>query len=267
MYPANESLCATTIMSNEKPTIVLIPGAWHQPHHYSSLTSSLSALGFPIRSLKLPSVNAPDPAQATIEADAAFVREKLILPELAAGKDVIIVAHSYGGAVAGAAAKGLGREDRGEGKPAVLGWLFLCAILGFTGKKILSKKEDLAPWATLHEETGQCTIPDPATCVYTHVRDAEAVRKAAETVGTHSYTSFSSESPLQAWEDAHWERKRVYVRCEKDDGIPCGVQDMMLEASGVNWEVENLEDAGHSPFMSHVPKLTELVDKYSKLWA
>ena len=89
-----------------KPTIVLIPGAWHQPHHYSALTSSLSTLGFPIRSLKLPSVNAPDPAQTTLEADVAFVREKLIIPELDAGKDIILIAHSYGGTVAGAAAKG-----------------------------------------------------------------------------------------------------------------------------------------------------------------
>lgn len=254
-------------MPPKRPTIVLIPGAWHQPLHYTTFTNSLESQGYPVRALKLPSVDPSDPTATTLETEAAFVREKLLLPELDAGNDVIIIAHSYGGVVAGAAAKGLGREDRGEGKSAVLGWLFMCALMGFTGQKLLKTKEDLAPWATLHEDKGVCTIPDPRSCVYTHVADEEAVKKATETVGTHSWTAFHSESPAQAWEDAHWDGKRVYVRCAQDQAVAAGVQDWFLQSTGVKWEVESLEDAGHSPFMSHVGELTELVNKYSKQWA
>lgn len=253
-------------MPPPKPTIILLPGAWHTPDHYTTLLTTLQSLNYPTRSLKLPSVNPTNPHLTTVESEAAFVREELLLPELDAGNDVIIIAHSYGGVIAGAAAKGLGRGDRGEGKSAVLGWVFLCAIVGFKGKMMCPKKEDLVRWAKLDEETGMTSIPDPASCVYTHVDDAEAVKKAMETVGTHSFTAFNSESPDQAWEDDEWDGKRVYVRCEQDQAVSVAIQDFFVSSTQVKWEIETLEDAGHSPFMSHVDKLTEIVEKYCEQW-
>jgi hypothetical protein len=93
-----------------KPTIVMVPGAWHQPAIYSGVVSSLSKLGYPTVSLPLPSAGAVPPNQDFSE-DVAAIRNCLtkLVEE---GKEVVLVVHSYTGLPGGEAPKGLGKKER-----------------------------------------------------------------------------------------------------------------------------------------------------------
>ena len=42
-----------------KPTIVVVPGAWHGPFHFKPLTSRLEAAGYEVHPMALPSIAKP----------------------------------------------------------------------------------------------------------------------------------------------------------------------------------------------------------------
>ena len=92
-----------------KLTFVLVHGAWHSPAHLVQLSAEIKQRGYEVLSGQLPSVGPPDPGTATLEAHAEFVKEHLLLPLIGHCKDIIVVAHSYGGCVASTAAKGLSK--------------------------------------------------------------------------------------------------------------------------------------------------------------
>lgn len=126
-------------MATPKPTILLVPGAWHTPAHYSTLLKLFESSSYPTTSSALPSVTSSTPLAVTVSTDIDFVRDTLILPLLDAGKDVIVLSHSYGGFVGGAAAKGLSKSERAaEGKEGgVVGLIFVAAFLGKEGQDLL----------------------------------------------------------------------------------------------------------------------------------
>lgn len=93
-----------------KPTIVMVPGAWHKPVIYSGVVTALSNHGYPTVSLSLPSVGAVPPLQ-DFSSDVAAIRD--CLTELVSDdKEVVLVVHSYTGLPGGEAPKGLGKKER-----------------------------------------------------------------------------------------------------------------------------------------------------------
>lgn len=127
-------------MANSKPTFVLVPGAWHSPSHYDHLLARLREVGYPTVSLALPSVNPQNPEIIEVATDAAFIREKMLLPLLEDGKDVVLALHSYGGSPGGAAAKGLSKSERSsQGRQGgIIGLIFIAAFLAREGDSLLS---------------------------------------------------------------------------------------------------------------------------------
>lgn len=75
-----------------------------------------------------------------------------------------------------------------------------------------------------------------------------------------------SPSPATAWADSAFDGRRVYLRCHRDKAIPLIAQQSMLEESGVAWRELDLEDAGHSPFLSHVDVIFKHVDELTAEW-
>ena len=118
-----------------KPTFVLVPGAWHSPVHYSLLTSFLNAEGYDIVSQRLPGVDSPNPKNISVQTDADFIRSQEIMPLLNQGKEVVLIACSYGGSPGAAAAKGLSKAERkttGK-KGGLIGLIFIAALLAEEG--------------------------------------------------------------------------------------------------------------------------------------
>lgn len=88
--------------SVEKPTFLIIHGAWQTPLFYEDLIGHLEFLGYDSTCPHLPSCKeTPDSAfrSITLADDAAFIKAEAARLVQAAGKTVFVVLHSYGGIV------------------------------------------------------------------------------------------------------------------------------------------------------------------------
>jgi pimeloyl-ACP methyl ester carboxylesterase len=101
----------TPDLAHPKPTIILVPGAWHIPAHYTPTTSLLSSRGFRVVSVHNPTTRNDPPWPRDYGADSAAVASAL-LGETELGNDVVVVMHSYGGFPGGAACQGLLKRER-----------------------------------------------------------------------------------------------------------------------------------------------------------
>lgn len=100
-------------MSNpEKPTIVLVHGAWHLPSHYNMLKDKLTERGFAVIQPRNASVGqASDIKGKTHLDDVAAIHEAMESP-LSDGKEIIVICHSYGGIPGSAAVEGYQIHER-----------------------------------------------------------------------------------------------------------------------------------------------------------
>lgn len=136
-----------------KPVIVVVPAAWHSPIHYSIYTAQLSDVGYTIVSERLPSCDSPNPRAQSVAVDAAFVRERLLMPSINAGKEVVVIMHSYSGGPGAVAAKDLSvSERRAAGRPGgIIGLIFISAFLALEGQTLVTGSGGvLAPWVIEH---------------------------------------------------------------------------------------------------------------------
>ncbi len=110
---------------------VLVPGAWHQPEAYEKLVNALKSLRHSVLVPSLPSCDAEDPQKATCSADAEVVRRRILHSIDTVDKDIVVVAHSYGGIPAGGAAHGLSKIARAkEGKKGgVIGLVYVAGFI------------------------------------------------------------------------------------------------------------------------------------------
>lgn len=82
--------------ADNKPTIVIIGGAFHTPASYNELASALRVSGFEVHVPPLPTCNGARPPNADLWDDTKLIHsyvESLIL----AGRTVVPIGHSYGG--------------------------------------------------------------------------------------------------------------------------------------------------------------------------
>lgn len=130
-----------------KPAIVLVPGAWHSPDAYAPMTRLLVEAGYAVNGVKLPSVGA-DPALQSWDEDVAAIR-KALSEAVDAGRDVVVMVHSYGGLPASEAVRGLAKKDREkEGKGSgVVRLVYMCSFFGDVGFYLMQPLEHQPlPW-------------------------------------------------------------------------------------------------------------------------
>jgi pimeloyl-ACP methyl ester carboxylesterase len=144
------------------PAIVLIPGAWHSPIHYKELTTLLEAARYTVSSSSLPSLDPANPDAITTMTDSKFIAENLLAPLLDEGKDIVLIAHSYGGSPASAAAHRLSKTERASQglKGGIIGLIF---IAGFVAPEGASLRDvcggQFHPWVQVN--VCRLLYPDP----------------------------------------------------------------------------------------------------------
>lgn len=127
-------------MASKLPTIVIVPGAWHSPLHYSPLTALFGNAGHTVSSSALPSINPPEPDSVTTTSDANFISENLLAPLLNEGKDILLVMHSYGGSPGSVAARGQSKVERASKglEGGIIGLVFIAALVAPEGASLLA---------------------------------------------------------------------------------------------------------------------------------
>ncbi len=124
-----------------KPTVVLLLGACHTPHHFVDLIAYLLQAGYPVSCTQLASVDPPDPHACHMSKDIMAVQQQILQPLIDKGRDILLVAHSIAGYAGGAAALGLSKkEGTAAGKRGgILSVVFIAAFLSHRDAKPLLK--------------------------------------------------------------------------------------------------------------------------------
>jgi pimeloyl-ACP methyl ester carboxylesterase len=142
----------------ENPTIVFVPGAWHTSAAFQPVISLLKSHSYPSIGLHLPSVGG-SPVVTSMDPDKALIRSTV--SELVdAGKEVVVVSHSYGGAPASSALEGLSITERTKAgkKGGVIAMAMISTFLLDVGRSLLNGGEP-ASWVTHEVSSSNPTHP------------------------------------------------------------------------------------------------------------
>lgn len=119
-----------------KPTFVLAPGAWYPPTAFNPLIEKLG--DYTCHTVAFPSIQQSTTVQ-DLQPDIDIVRT-LVANEADAGKDVIVVLHSWAGLPVCSALDGLSKTEREkEGKTGgVVKLVFIAAFIPQVGESLIS---------------------------------------------------------------------------------------------------------------------------------
>ncbi len=130
--------------SSEKPTVLLVHGAWHNASCWDPVRAELKKLSYPTEAVQLKSSGN---SVTTHLEDTAVIRKALESLIVIEGKTVVLVMHSYGGIAGTNSVQGLeaaARQEKGE-KGGIIHCLFVAAFLVPKGKCLIEMFPE-APW-------------------------------------------------------------------------------------------------------------------------
>ncbi|KAJ7325854.1 Alpha/beta hydrolase fold-1 [Mycena albidolilacea] len=202
--------------SGPKPAIILIPASFSPLSLYTAVTTDLESHGYTVHGVELQTVG----RRATLPSmydDAAVVAA--VASELAeARKDIVLVAHSYGGLVACEAAKGLAKRVRErEGKEGGIARIvFVAAVVPGEGESLMDLKDDgyfVIDVARYAEKS------------YSDVPLDEALSWASQ-MREHAAASLQQKLTYAAYKDI----SVAYLVCEEDRAIVPELQNSFIVA-------------------------------------
>lgn len=133
--------------------LILVPGAWHSPRHYSLLFDGLKQEGIDAICEQNPSCDCTSPEDTSTAGDASSIRQ-IIVSKLDQGHEVVVAMHSYGGCPGAAAAQGLSKSERQAAGQSggVIGLIFICAFVASEGDSLIGKLPGGVPskWMISH---------------------------------------------------------------------------------------------------------------------
>jgi pimeloyl-ACP methyl ester carboxylesterase len=124
-------------MSQSKPTILIVHGAWHHPAYLQSLIKALQEREYDVSCPHLPTCNNAVPPNKTLGDDVRLIRDTAI--ELAdEGKEIVALMHSYGGIVGTDALAEVSFQIRSKSglKGGVRRLLYMCAFVPQGGQSL-----------------------------------------------------------------------------------------------------------------------------------
>ncbi|MCJ1472549.1 hypothetical protein MMC13_001198 [Lambiella insularis] len=270
MSQENQHILSQTTSPREVdvlPTFVLVPGAWHSPAHFEGVMYELNLAGHETRCLRLPGVNSLDPKTTSTTTDADFIRDRLLLPLLEEGKEIVLVVHSYGGMPGGAAACGLSKQERSAaGLPGgIVGLIYIAALIAREGDALVDMMGgQLHEWNILDKSSGQISPANPKEVFYADVPRPVAKHAVSELGLQAEGTLFSPTGP-QAWKKKYYKGRRAYIHALQDQAIPPDAQSGMIAGSGVEWNVIPY-NTSHSPFLSKPERLSQTFIELAEGW-
>ncbi|ORY63002.1 Alpha/beta hydrolase fold-1 [Pseudomassariella vexata] len=251
-------------MSSTKPIILLVHGAWHLPLCYDLLKEQLNHLGYEFICPALATLG-DDKQGATWQSDVKLIRE-VVIPLFDEGKEVVIVAHSYGGIPASAATQGLGIKERAaEGKTGGFRRLVYMASGG-----IMVRGQDFlqgigGSWLPFHNaavpytKNQLITVNEKAKPVlYNDLSEAEA-ETWFKTLVPHSQDAFETGCDFIMTDITI---PKSYLITELDQGIPVSIQELITTIIP-GFKVERIQ-TGHSPFLSKPEECARLLAKIAE---
>ncbi|KAJ5768292.1 hypothetical protein N7533_000875 [Penicillium manginii] len=236
-----------------KPTFVFSLGAWVVPSVFDATRSHLESLGFSTACPAHPSIGA-EPPSMTLEDDVQSLRG-VLTAYVDEGRDVIVVAHSYGGVVASSAVEGLTKTARtADESSGVTKVIYLAAFALDKGQSLLGiLGGNYLPWMKVE---GDYVHADGAGDVGWQDIPLESQEKWNSLALHTSREVFSGESTFEPWREIPC----AYILCENDRALPPPFQELFALKVGGPENTYRLPSS-HSPFLSMPGRLAETLTK------
>ncbi|KAI1287223.1 Alpha/beta hydrolase fold-1 [Xylaria venustula] len=251
--------------SDTKPTLFIIHGGWHVPESYKKLTNALESQGYEVHLPRLPSTNGARPPNSDLYTDSLLVRN-YVESLVRAGRNVVVIMHSYGGQVGTNALHGLGLEARTkQGQPGGISHLiYMTAYAVPEGGAMMDKvKEfnnmDLVPIVFDFADDDTCLFRDPkGLMVGPGLEEAEL----EEYVGT--FVRWNGKGMYQPTKEAAWrDIPTSYIYTTTDTTVPLPYQQNIVEGvEKAGRKVQTFElETGHCPNVTATDGVVEIVNK------
>lgn len=118
-----------------KPTILISPGSFSHAYFYDDMVKRLKDDGFDTFVYTHPSDSRKPPEHAATLAEDVMFLSGVLTAFCEAGRDVVVLGHSYGGVIASEGVKGLTEKRAGKGR--VVGLIYLTALVPLAGESLL----------------------------------------------------------------------------------------------------------------------------------
>lgn len=239
------------VKGDKQPTIVLVHGAWADGSGWAQVIANLQDDGY--------TVVAPPVGLGTLGADIAAIRKVVV--GLAA--PVLLVGHSYGGAVITGAASGLA---------AVAGLVYLAAFAPDTGESLLSLStqfgQQYGPTPSAQYLRPDGPLDDPQTVIYldrahfgdVFVQDADREQAAVLAATQRPLGIGAFAEPLQV--APAWRQIRSWYQVSTQDrAIQPDAERWMARRMGA----ETIElEASHLALFSRPQAITRLIERAAR---
>ncbi|QSS58346.1 hypothetical protein I7I51_07770 [Histoplasma capsulatum] len=220
-----------------KPTVVFVPGGFHTPAIFDPVLPFLHAAGYPTASVYLPSVGV-SPGIPDLSPDVEAVN--LVVGGLVAlGREVLLVAHSYGGVPSSEGLQGLSKQER--------------QAQGLAG--------GVDPTALLPENPIEAFYHDldPAVAKYY----ASLLRRQSVGLQTSSLlvtflTRFSSPFLSQITHESYRQIPTSCLLLSNDRAVSLARQKRVAKNAGIQQLLGPI-NCGHSPFLSHPEEVSKFI--------
>ena len=248
---------------NIKPAIVLVHGAWHVPEHYNLFIRKLQETGFDVFCPQLPTCNKSGRSNASLHSDAETVRSQVI-SLIEDSRDVVMLLHSYGGAVGTEVARGLSASERASRtlNGGIIGLIYMCAFMLQIGESVggASLPRPVPDPVELDATTGTTFLcGDTIQLFYADVEPSLA-KKMADLLVRQSGLAMTDAISYPAWKDI----PSVYFKTELDQVLFLDWQERQIKAvtdAGAVIAVETFKSS-HSPFLSIPEEMVAAIERF-----
>jgi pimeloyl-ACP methyl ester carboxylesterase len=224
------------------PSLLIVPGAWHEPDHFRALLDELPDID--VHTVTLRSSGKDPAVLGDMYADAEAVAQAAA----AIDGPVVVVAHSYGG-IPTTQAFPCARNVRRL--------IYLAAFQLHAGESLVSTNGgSLMSWSELRRRPGirdYVEAMTPTTIFYNDLDNLTA-RRAVSQLGYQSYASMRQRLTATAWKSI----PSTYVICERDNALPVATQELIAKRAD---DVQRMTTS-HSPFLSQPAELAALIRRY-----
>ena len=244
--PAGAAFAAKAVTTSArpntpKPTVVLVHGAFADSSSWNAVTSRLERQGYPV-------IGVANPLRGLAD-DSAYLSS--ILDTIPG--PVVLVGHSYGGAVI---------TDAATGHPNVKALVYIAAFApdqGETGLAILGQYpgSQLSPALTVRPYPGgQDAYVNPADFRHVFAADVPADKARLMAVGQRpvSLAAFAEPSTTPAWKTIpSW-----FLVAGSDRAIPPAAEQAMAHRAGSHTQV--IRGASHAVLVSHPDATAHIIE-------
>ncbi|KAH3010854.1 hypothetical protein KXV73_006664, partial [Aspergillus fumigatus] len=202
---------------SSRPTLIFIPGSWHRPTCYEPIIRLLEP------TLRCVAVSLPSTAydpEATFKDDLEAAQDA-ISAETSNGRNVVVIAHSYGGIVGSSAIKGFAKPKDADNSRSgyVIGLILMASGYTLTGLSFMDPFFGRPPalWR-VNNETGYAELVASPKEIFYHDLPEEEAKYWASQLATQSLKALfeGHEYTYAGWKDVpSW-----YIGTVEDRAIP-----------------------------------------------